>query len=98
MPQFKQLQNLFPTTLSAFRGTGMLLTLLVLTAPWGITPAATVDNTDAAFSPTGTWTASTSSPGHYGTNYLYAATGNGSAVATWRYPVGALGTYQISAR
>ena len=61
-------------------------------------PIAIVDNSDAGFSKTGVWNSSTSVPGYYGNNYLVAATGNGSAVATWSYTVDSAGIYEISAR
>ena len=60
--------------------------------------ADVIDNTDAGFSTTGTWSTSVSVSGYYGSDYLYAATGDGSTVATWNYTVGSAGTYEISAR
>jgi hypothetical protein len=68
-----------------------------------VTPSSTiqiVDNLDAGAALTGTWTASTSTPGYYGSNYIHdgntGATGGKSVRFTPNLPVA--GTYEVSLR
>jgi len=57
-----------------------------------------VDNTDAAT--TGTWGESSSTPGYYGTNYLYSpgVTGEPTATCTWTPDLPSAGAYKVYAR
>ena len=65
----------------------------------GATPSEVIiDNLDAGFSMEGSWTASTYYPGYYGSNYHYAAAGDGSRKATWTFNVSSSGQYQLSAQ
>lgn len=45
-----------------------------------------VDNNDLGFETVGAWTASTTSAGYYGSNYVFHVAGDGGAVARW-HPV-----------
>lgn len=56
-----------------------------------------IDNTDSGFTTTGSWPASSSSCGYYGTDYLYNSLGSGSDQAKWSFAV-IEGEYQISAQ
>jgi hypothetical protein len=47
--------------------------------------ATVIDNTDAGFTNTGGWTPSNGGTGFLGADYLYAASGSGSEVATWPF-------------
>lgn len=59
-----------------------------------------VDNTDAGFSTTGTWTASTSLAGYYGSNYLHdgSTAADATKTATWTSPITTTGTYAVYMR
>jgi len=61
-----------------------------------------VDNTDATginfFSAVGSWPLSTSIPGFFGTDYQYAAAGDGSKTATWTFEINQAGQYEVEAR
>jgi len=56
-----------------------------------------VDNTDAGFSTSGSWSKSSFTPGYYDRDYRFASPGSGSNQATWSFPVVA-GQYAISAQ
>jgi len=60
-----------------------------------------VDNTDTTgtnfFSAVGSWTSSTYTPGFFGTDYQYAAAGNGSKTATWTFEINQAGQYEVAA-
>lgn len=58
----------------------------------------TVDNTDAGFSASTNWFATTSTPGYLGTNYLARATASVSDLATWNATLPTTGTYRVYAR
>lgn len=57
-----------------------------------------IDNTSSKFSTVGTWYSSTSTPGYYDSDYLYAADGDGSSKAIWTFEIANPGTYTIFAR
>ncbi|UYZ62045.1 glycosyl hydrolase family 28-related protein [Hymenobacter weizhouensis] len=61
-----------------------------------------VDNQDAGFNTTGTWTASTGLQGYHGSNYLHDGDAQASAadVATWTSPIttARAGTYDVYMR
>ncbi len=59
-----------------------------------------VDNTDAGFSTTGTWTTSSGLPGYHGTNYLHdgSTAADASKTATWISPISTTGTYDVFMR
>ena len=61
-----------------------------------------MDNTDTAtpdfFSAVGSWTSSTWRPGFFGTDYQYAAAGDGSKTATWTFEISQAGQYEVAAR
>lgn len=61
-------------------------------------PTYIVDNTDAGFTASTNWFASTSTPGYYGTNYRARATASVSDAATWKVNLPTAGTYQVYAR
>lgn len=56
-----------------------------------------VDNTEAGFASTSNWSTSTRDP-HYGSNYLWAAMGNGSETATWTPILSQAGNYDVYIR
>lgn len=57
---------------------------------------AIVDNSDAGYSETGSWTNSTSNPEFYGSNYRYAAvSGNESATASFQANLPESGRYPV---
>src|SRR5512136_2671473 len=56
-----------------------------------------LDNTSSSTVVTGAWYSSTTVPGFYGTNYLWANSGNGSARVDWVFQVPRTGDYQVSA-
>ncbi|MDX1971597.1 MAG: phosphodiester glycosidase family protein [Candidatus Sumerlaeia bacterium] len=58
----------------------------------------TVDNTDAGFTASTNWVASTSSPGYLGTNYRVRTTGSVSDAATWKANLTTAGSYKVYAR
>lgn len=60
--------------------------------------SAVIDNTDAGFSSSSSWTTSSFSPGFYGSNYFYALSGNTGLSATWTFTVSSTAQYDISAR
>jgi hypothetical protein len=72
--------------------------------PWiaTITPPPTdeeiIDNRDGGFSRAGIWHASATAVGFYGSDYLYAYGGDGSATATFTFDIPADGNYQIAAQ
>lgn len=55
-----------------------------------------VDNPDATF--VGYWRPSAYQPGYIGTNYMFAAAGDGSATCTWSFTVSVGGEYEVFAR
>ena len=57
-----------------------------------------VDNTDPGFSASANWTASTSVPGYYGTNYRVRATQAVSDPAAWTVNLPVSGSYRVSVR
>jgi len=58
-----------------------------------------IDNTDTTHTiAIGTWAASTSSPGYYGTNYQYRNAGTGTKKFLWKPNIVISGTYEIFAR
>ncbi len=77
--------------------TKRFIAFLLLLAPLCV-GATIIDNTDAGFTMTGTWKASHSVPGYYGSDYRYAATGSGAKFATWTFNIGSAGNYSISAQ
>lgn len=56
-----------------------------------------VDNTAAGFSASTNWTASTSTPGYYGSNYRVRATASVSDPAQWTVTLPTDGTYKVYA-
>ena len=56
-----------------------------------------VDNTDAGFSASSNWAASTSTPGYYGSNYRVRATAAVSDAASWTVTLPSDGTYKVYA-
>jgi PKD repeat protein len=56
-----------------------------------------IDNKDDSFKTAGSWIASTSTSGYWGTNYSYSSKGTGSDQATWNFNITKPGTYRISA-
>jgi len=65
----------------------------------GTCPAGICDNTDTGFATVGTWSASTSNPGYYGSNYLHdQQKGKGTKTASWTYTLTADGNYEIAAQ
>jgi PKD repeat protein len=73
---------------------GILFIFIVLTRI-GLAQALIVDNTDADFSVVGTWPSSSFITGFYGTDYLYAESGDGSGTATWTFDISSSGEYDI---
>lgn len=61
-------------------------------------PTYTVDNTDAGFTASTNWWASTSVPGYLGSNYRTRGTASVSDAATWKVNLPTSGTYQVQAR
>lgn len=59
--------------------------------------ATIIDNTNIGFSVTGTWGASSFTPGFYGSNYQFSPPGSGTRQAKWSFPVSS-GQYELSAR
>ena len=57
-----------------------------------------VDNLDPGAIFTGTWGASSSLPGYYGSNYHYHTTGSGTDTFTWTPTISTSGTYSVYAR
>ncbi len=83
------------------RNTTNQLTRMVMVESIGTVacPAAICDNTDAGFNTIGSWSASSSSPGFYGSDYLHDQNNSkGTKSATWTYLVGTDGNYEIAAR
>jgi hypothetical protein len=72
--------------------------------PWiaTITPPPTeeavIDNRDPGFSKVGSWHASDKSTGFYGTDYVYAYSGDGSSAAIFTFEIPSDGNYQIAAQ
>jgi len=62
-----------------------------------VVPAVIVDNTGAGFFTSGSWGASSFTPGYYGSDYRFASPGSGSNRATWSFSVVA-GQYELSAQ
>lgn len=56
-----------------------------------------VDNTDAGFTASANWTASTSTPGYYGSNYTVRATAAVSDAAQWSVTLPSDGSYKVYA-
>ncbi|SDT93778.1 hypothetical protein SAMN05444156_0900 [Verrucomicrobium sp. GAS474] len=72
-------------------------TYLIADAVAFVLPASiVVDNTAAT--QTGTWTASTTNTGYYGTNYLYTTSGTGSAKLRWTPTITTAGRYNVYCR
>jgi len=61
-------------------------------------PIYTVDNTDAGFTASTNWFASTSTAGYLGSNYRTRATAAVSDAATWKVNLPAAGSYKVFAR
>ncbi len=59
--------------------------------------AEIIDNTDVGFSTVGSWGASSSVSGFYGSNYLWTSSGSGTNQASWSFSV-ADGQYELSAQ
>lgn len=58
-----------------------------------------VDSTNPSVRATGAWAASSTTPGFYGSGYLFRVPGNGSATVFWPFPATAApGQYQLFAR
>ncbi len=58
-----------------------------------------VDNVPSAVQVKGAWSASSTTPGFYGGDYLFRTAGNGAATVTWPFPSGsAAGRYEVFAR
>jgi len=80
-----------------------VLVLLVATLS-GLVPVAladelVVDDADPGVLTTGSWQASTSTPGFYGDGYLFHAVGGGNASVRWPFPSDAAsGRYRVFAR
>ena len=74
------------------------LLLVVLAAPaWA--DELIVDNGDSAAQVKGNWTATSTTSGFYGGNYLFRTSGDGSSSVTWPFPSGAAaGRYEVFAR
>ncbi len=65
----------------------------------GVCPGEICDNTDPGFDTVGTWSASTSSAGYYGSNYLHdQRSGKGSKTASWTFAIAADGNYEVAAQ
>ncbi len=56
-----------------------------------------IDNSDAAFSTTGTWAPSTSQPDRYGADYRFTYGGDGKSRATWHPAIPRSGRYNVYA-
>ncbi len=79
--------------------TGFVVADAVQCVPVGSGTSIIVDNTDAATSFTGTWTASTSTPTYYGTNYVNDGnTAKGAKTFSYSPALPANGDYFIYAR
>jgi N-acetylmuramoyl-L-alanine amidase len=58
-----------------------------------------VDNVDSSVQLKGKWTASSATPGYYGSDYLFRPPGDGSATVTWPFPANAsAGRYEVFTR
>ena len=65
----------------------------------GACPTPICDNSDTGFVTVGTWSASTSSAGYYGSNYLHdKKKGKGSKTASWTYNITEDGNYEVAAQ
>jgi len=60
--------------------------------------AEIIDNTDGGFSVTGNWSNSSSITGYYGSDYRYAASGDGSTMAIWTFVINEETQYSIYAQ
>ncbi|HEX8966441.1 MAG TPA: N-acetylmuramoyl-L-alanine amidase [Chloroflexota bacterium] len=86
----------FPTSAaSALIGLALLLASLPL-ATSGLAAEMVVDNTDSAVQIKGRWTASKTTAGFYGPDYLFRTAGDGTSSVTWPFPGGgAAGRYEV---
>ncbi len=57
-----------------------------------------VDNSDGAVSTRGKWTATNTTGGFIGADYLFRTPGDGSSTVTWPYPDSSAGRYEVFAR
>lgn len=56
-----------------------------------------IDNGDAGFSLTGSWSTGTTAPDRYGVDYRFHGTGTSADEATWTYLADAAGNYEVFA-
>jgi N-acetylmuramoyl-L-alanine amidase len=92
--------------LRGFSGARMLrLTLAAVLLAAGLplaTPALAdelvVDNSDGTVQVKGKWTATTTTGGFLGADYLFRTPGDGSSTVTWPFPSGSAGRFEVFAR
>lgn len=86
---------------AAYAGLVLVLVLVSMSAPVAVAVAdeLVVDDVDPSVQVTGSWQASTSTPGFYGDGYLFHAAGGGTASVRWPFPNNAApGQYRVFAR
>ncbi len=70
--------------------------LLVVSALGAFADELVVDNVGQGAQVKGLWTASTTTPGFYGSNYLFRTAGDGSSTVAWSFPDSATaGRYEV---
>lgn len=93
----------YPVTLKVTddQNTTGQVTRLVTVQPVGesVCPGPVCDNSDSGFDTAGSWSASSTTPGFYGSNYLHDQNRDkGAKTASWTYLIGADGSYEIAAQ
>jgi N-acetylmuramoyl-L-alanine amidase len=76
---------------------GLLLASLPLATPT-LAAELIVDNSDGTVLIKGKWTATNTSSGFLGADYLYRMPGDGTSTVSWPYPSGSAGRYEVFAR
>ncbi|MDF2922524.1 MAG: hypothetical protein K0R57_1438 [Paenibacillaceae bacterium] len=74
----------------------LVVTALASEPPVSLEPDIIIDNDKAELK--GNWTASTTNPNYYGTNYIYVRDGDGTETAVWRPYIGEAGDYDVYVR
>jgi hypothetical protein len=78
--------------------TALFAALATLTALPAAAAEQIVDNSDGAVQVKGTWTATSTTSGFQGSNYLFHTAGDGLSTVTWPFPGGGAGKYEVFAR
>ncbi|MDQ3810326.1 MAG: N-acetylmuramoyl-L-alanine amidase [Chloroflexota bacterium] len=77
---------------------GLLLLATLPLAPGAAAAELIVDNADSAVQVRGNWSASSTTAGFVGADYLFRVAGDGAASVFWPFPNGAAGRYEVFAR